>query len=59
MTLTLGRHFRQDMAFISLLMLKTGGCFTKSFRSTPVGFHFWHMPFSTRFMFALATFPLG
>jgi hypothetical protein len=42
-----------------LFVLKTGRCLAKSFRSTPVGFHFWHVPFSTRFMFSLTTFQPG
>jgi len=43
MTLTLGRHFGQDVALESVLVLETGSGFQETFSCTAFGFHLWHV----------------
>ncbi|ROL83748.1 hypothetical protein BK636_08730 [Pseudomonas chlororaphis] len=43
LTLTLGRHFGQDVALESVLVLDTVSSFQKPLSSTTFGFHLWHV----------------
>jgi hypothetical protein len=46
MTLTLGRHFGENMAFESVFVLVSRGGFLKTLRRSTVYFSFWHNNFS-------------
>jgi hypothetical protein len=46
LTLTLGRHFGQDMTFESTFALITTRCFLEPLRGPAVNFCFWHLYYS-------------
>jgi hypothetical protein len=46
LTLTLGRHFGQDVALESVLVLEAGSSFEKPLGCTAFGFHLWHVWYS-------------
>jgi hypothetical protein len=48
LTLTLGRHFGQDVALESVLVLEARSCLQEALRSTALGFHFWHVELRIR-----------
>ena len=46
LTLTLGRHFGQDVAFISALTLVATRCLLEPLGGPAVNFCFWHLYYS-------------
>src|SRR5690606_8502900 len=47
LTLTLGRHFGQDVALESVLVLETVSSLLEALRSTTFSLHLWHVRYST------------